>query len=175
LPRKIGVMVILLFLTSTTCGCIDINLAKDLFFEEEEEVTFSIVDKATISHIFKTTSDPRSRSFDSTEMGFVKPDTQYLKFDMTVTIDEIPLERLREFIEGTSDDNRFVSVIIRNPEDEIVHTETYTVTDTIESLVFYRPISGLWQIIVSAEGIGSDLLEYYDTFTIVFKAKEPNS
>lgn len=168
--KKLFTLLFLIILITAFSGCIDIELAKKLFYhKEEKKVSYKDVTKAKISHVFKYLYPIENLYYTNQTSILIKNDTKWLRVDFSIRMEKIP-ENLSQYFPNIPE--RYVNITFKFPNGTIWWQEKYNYTIT-DSKKISEPIAGNWSISVEAIGIGIGFVQVYnDELSIEVVARE---
>jgi len=155
---KILIVIIIVFLLTSTCGCIHIDFGNPFRSEKPKPPEYHIIKKPgfPLAHTFdiRESLDP---TYSDTQPFIIKPDTEWINVTIVVVLNSY------NFINNSPIANysildRYVKVTIRDPKDKKQLDETYVETTDVRRQFSY-PMEGDWVVLVDAVGLG-----YEDTF-----------
>lgn len=174
LIKMLMVLTPLLLILLSLSGCIQTQLFRDMFFEEDEEPTvWGVTEVLNMQHEF-TGSYPVIEYPD--QQNF-KVKEQALWLIISVEVEFIivqPIPGLEQFGFDLKA-KRWVDLIITDPDD-VVATYKFENSVTVNLDPILDPEPGLWKVRVNAHGRGFSPqpgIEYYDHFSVTGRLNQP--
>ena len=160
----------IILLLSSLSGCIHIDFGKPFKPEESEPPEYRIVQKEgfPISHSFdiSVSLDP---TYSETMPILVKKNTEWVNISIDVLINDFRFIN-NSPIENYSLLDRYVEVIITDPDGEDYYNKHFTETDEVKRQLS-TPAPGPWVVKVEAVGLGYE--DTKDSYRIDVIANEP--
>lgn len=158
-------------------GCIDVELARDLFVQEAHERMVYVNKVYTYSYSFTTVmSEPSTVEFSEVFDISIKNDTTYLDTIVSVSIPALPDlgSEWQEILENFTME-RYVKVEVFDPMGEKMRSilVNYTTVHPVQLARIPEPEYGNWKLKIEAQGIGISAIDLHDTFYVRMTAREP--
>lgn len=200
--KYIALFAVVLLISTTMAGCIDIHLFRDLLVPKDEKVIdyttnrYNVMTKSFNSTVFPFDPDNLIESYNEEFEVPIIPLTESVLFDMDVQMEsgeeiwEIindswpggdPPEQLKEIIEQLLlvASQRYVEVTITSPEGVEWFHARFNDTEGMDTDRIQSPSEGDWMVHVEGSGIGVDLSDlgiqfaYHDSITVDVTILEP--
>lgn len=187
--KKIAIIVtiLLLGLTSATCGCIDVHFAKDLLVpQKDEEIEYGKIVKLDWNHTFSTpisSLTPETDKINEELYVEVEELTREISFEIEVemlTAEEIinetdPGGPFRDYVEQIIAlfGQRYIEITIKNPNGTEWFYAKYNESKEEVPILVRGPAPGIWLINVLGEGVGFASIEFEDKVSVKAHAIEP--
>lgn len=198
--RHIALFAVILLIFTSTAGCIDIHLFKDLLVPQEEEVIeyttsrYNVMTKIFNSTVFPFDPDNIIESYSEDFEVPIIPLTESVLFDLDIQMESgeelweiinetwpggVP-DQLKEIIEQLLlvASQRYIEVTITSPEDVEWFYGRFNDTESLDTERIQSPGEGDWIVHVEGSGIGIDLTElvefaYHDSVSVDVTINEP--
>jgi hypothetical protein len=173
----LAAFVMLMLACTSFSGCIDVELARNIFVQDEQARLVYINKVYTYSYSFTTEIlEPTTIEFSEVFDIPIKNDTTYLDTIVSVSIPALPDvgDEIGDIIENFSIE-RYVRVEIFNPLGEIMNSVrvNYTTVHPIQLARVSEPTYGNWKLKIEGQGIGITAIDLHDTFSVRLTAHEP--
>ena len=161
-----------LIMVSISSGCINVYWGKGVINPDEGKFVYKERKKIEAKHYFDTVvNDADSMTNQTTNVTTIVDGTDWIKVYIDIRLDELFIP-IPFPLPVPIEDNRYVHIVITMPDGVTWFEKTYNTTQN-ETLQILSPAEGDWVFTVDAMGLGSDLVSYHDSYSLLVKAREP--
>jgi hypothetical protein len=154
-------------------GCIQTQLFRDVFFEEDQGKTEWEVTQV-LDMYYEFTGSALVIPYSDQQNFEVKDQALWLIISVETDFHILYPNNVRDWLNIDDEKPRFVKLIITDPDGTItIHTFENSVTVNLDPILDPKP--GLWRVRVEAEGRGFAFGDnkYYDEFSVTGRLNQP--